>query len=120
MKILLAIDGSAHSAPAVHEITRQHLPAGSEVRVISVVEANFPVYSEGVVSLVSYEELDKMARERARTVVDQAAAEFRAVYWVLFLAYAGWSFQAVLYHLRDPYWIQGRTTELTFTNSYLI
>ena len=78
MRILLAIDGSAHSAPSVHEITRQHLPAGSEVRVISVVEPNFPVYSEGAVSLVSYEELDKMARERARTAVDQAAAEFSA------------------------------------------
>jgi hypothetical protein len=47
------------------------------------------------------------------------AAEFRAAYLVLFLAYAGWSFQAVLYHVRDPYWIQGRTTEVMFINSYL-
>ncbi len=78
MRILLAIDGSAHSAPSVHEITRQHLPAGSEVRVISVVEPNFPVYAEGAVGLVSYEELDKMARERADAAVDQAAAAFRA------------------------------------------
>ncbi|HEY2150086.1 MAG TPA: hypothetical protein VGH34_04715 [Vicinamibacterales bacterium] len=45
--------------------------------------------------------------------------EFRAVYLILFLAYAGWSFQAVLYHLRDPYWIQGRTTQVMFINSYL-
>lgn len=48
-----------------------------------------------------------------------SAAEFRAVYRILFLAYAGWSFQAVLYHLRDPYWVQGRTTEVMFINSYL-
>jgi hypothetical protein len=47
------------------------------------------------------------------------AAAFRAVYLILFLAYAGWSFQAVLYHVHDPYWIQGRTTEVMFTNSYL-
>jgi hypothetical protein len=45
--------------------------------------------------------------------------EFRAVYLILFLAYAGWSFGAVLYHVRDPYWIQGRTTEIMFVNSYL-
>jgi hypothetical protein len=48
-----------------------------------------------------------------------SAAEFRAAYGILFLAYAGWSFQAVLYHVRDPYWIQGRTTEVMFVNSYL-
>jgi hypothetical protein len=48
-----------------------------------------------------------------------SAAEFRAVYLILFLAYAGWSFQAVLYHLHDPYWVQGRTTEVMFINSYL-
>lgn len=46
-------------------------------------------------------------------------AEFRAAYLILFLAYAGWSFQAVLYHVRDPYWVQGRTTEVLFINSYL-
>jgi hypothetical protein len=55
----------------------------------------------------------------ARTRPAPAAAEFRAAYLVLFLAYAGWSFQAVLYHVRDPYWIQGRTTEVMFINSYL-
>jgi hypothetical protein len=48
-----------------------------------------------------------------------SAAEFRAAYLILFLAYAGWSFQAVLYHVRDPYWIEGRTTEVMFINSYL-
>jgi hypothetical protein len=37
----------------------------------------------------------------------------------MFLAYAGWSFQAVLYHVRDPYWIEGRTTAVMFINSYL-
>jgi len=45
--------------------------------------------------------------------------QFRAVYLILFLAYAGWSFGAVLNHVRDPYWIQGRTTEVMFINSYL-
>lgn len=52
----------------------------------------------------------------------QAAADpahYRAVYLVLFVAYAGWNFQALLYHLRDPFWIGGRTTGVIFTNSYL-
>ena len=38
MRVLLAIDGSEHSEAAVDEIARQHFPAESEVRVISVVE----------------------------------------------------------------------------------
>ncbi|HZP49347.1 MAG TPA: hypothetical protein VFB07_12465 [Vicinamibacterales bacterium] len=48
-----------------------------------------------------------------------SADEFRAAYLILFLAYAGWSLQAALYHVRDPYWIQGRTTQVMFLNSYL-
>ena len=44
---------------------------------------------------------------------------YRAVYLILFVAYAGWNFQALLYHLRDPYWVGGRTTGVLFTNSYL-
>ena len=41
MKVLLAIDGSDHSEGAVEEVARQQLPAGSEVRVISVVETPY-------------------------------------------------------------------------------
>ena len=41
MRILLAIDGSEHSEAAVAEIARQHFPADSQVRVISVIE---PLY----------------------------------------------------------------------------
>ena len=47
------------------------------------------------------------------------AALYRAVYLILFMAYAAWNFQALLYHLRDPYWVAGRTTAVLFTNSYL-
>lgn len=48
-----------------------------------------------------------------------SAALYRAVYLIIFAAYAGWNFQALLYHLRDPYWVGGRTTGVLFTNSYL-
>ena len=47
MRILLAIDGSEQSEAAVDEIARQHFPADSEVRVISVVE---PPYFPGTLS----------------------------------------------------------------------
>ena len=38
MKILLATDGSEHSQAAVDEIAQRPFPAGSQVRIISVVE----------------------------------------------------------------------------------
>src|SRR5258705_6982436 len=80
MRILLAIDGSDHSEAAVAEIARQHFPADSEVRVISVVEPPylpnaFP--GEGV-SMSLNVEIEKTARERARAAVENAAAKLRA------------------------------------------
>jgi hypothetical protein len=47
------------------------------------------------------------------------AIQYRAVYLVLFVAYAGWNFQACLYHIRDAHWIAGKTVSVLFTNSYL-
>jgi hypothetical protein len=47
------------------------------------------------------------------------AALYRAVYLVIFVAYAGWNFQALLFHVRDAYWTGGRTTAVLFTSSYL-
>lgn len=85
MKILLAIDGSAHGAVSVRELARQHVPADSEVRVLSVVDPIPPTYTptvwgEGlnIGSFDGYQELAKMAAARAQTVVDQAAATLRA------------------------------------------
>ena len=79
MRILLAIDGSGHSEAAVDEIARQHFPADSEVRVISVVEP--PYFPEsfpgGGVNMSLYAEMDNVARERARAAVDKAAAKLR-------------------------------------------
>lgn len=55
----------------------------------------------------------------ARKGATPPTALYRAVYLILFVAYAGWNFQALLYHLRDSDWVGGRTTGLLFTNSYL-
>jgi len=75
MRILVATDGSEQSEAAVDEIARQHFPADTEVRVISVVE---PLsFGEGV-DMGLYVEIEKAAHERASAAVEKAAAKFRA------------------------------------------
>ena len=76
MRVLLATDGSRHSEAALDEITHWHYPAGSEVRVISVVELRyFPTtYPLGGVDLKLYDHMEKGARE----VTEKAAAKLRA------------------------------------------
>ena len=76
MRILLATDGSGHSEAAVEEIAHWHYPAGSEVRIISVVELRyFPTtYPLGGVDLNLYDQMEKDARE----VTEKAADKLRA------------------------------------------
>ena len=66
MRILLAIDGSAHSEAAVEEIERRHLPPNSEVRVISVVQPLPyylpPAYPGDVGSVNPYAEIESTSR----------------------------------------------------------
>ena len=80
MRILLAIDGSEQSEAAVDEIARQHFPAESEVRVISVVERPYyPAMLSGEgVNMSLYVEIEKTAREQAGSAVEKAAAKLRA------------------------------------------
>ena len=79
MKILLAIDGSGRGDAAVDEIARQHTPADSEVRVLSVVESSY--FSAGLpgegANWALYAEIETAARERARAAVEKAAAKLR-------------------------------------------
>ncbi len=76
MKILLATDGSEHSVAAVDETVRQRSPNDCEVRVISVIEPiAYP--SDGMTANV-YEEIEKIASERATLAVEKAVAELRA------------------------------------------
>ena len=78
MKVLLAIDGSDHGEGAAEEVARQRLPAGSEVRVISVVETPYlPVGFQGEgLNMPLYAELETVARNRARAAVDTAQPHF--------------------------------------------
>jgi nucleotide-binding universal stress UspA family protein len=73
MKILLAVDGSACSDAAVEEVKKRPWPATSEVKIITAVETPM-IVGVGVEPwpMDYFEELQKSAREAARTVIDNA------------------------------------------------
>jgi nucleotide-binding universal stress UspA family protein len=73
VKILLAIEGSSCSEAAVQKVARQAWPAGTEVRVISVIKPHAPLASgpRGP-SIKYYEEVEMADRQRARKIVEQA------------------------------------------------
>ena len=80
MKVLLAIDGSGHSEAAINEVARRHFPAGTEVRVISVVVPSYysGALAEGGGDARIYTEIENYARDRAHAAVKKAAATLRA------------------------------------------
>lgn len=79
MKILLAVDGSAHSDAAVDAVARRPWPAGSGVRIVSAAEAyHMPApVPDGGAGL--YAESLRVAREQAGEAVAAAAARLRGM-----------------------------------------
>ncbi len=77
MKILLAIDGSAHSMAAVQEIACRPFPPKTEVRILAVYEiAPFIMQTElASISQEYYAEADKYALKAATTIAEKAAHE---------------------------------------------
>ncbi|HWC77641.1 MAG TPA: universal stress protein [Blastocatellia bacterium] len=74
MRILLAIDGSSFSDEAVKGVATRPWPAGSEVRIISVVEHPLLPMVESWVPPDDYlEALDKAGEDQARSIVGKAA-----------------------------------------------
>ena len=43
MKVLLAIDGSKHSATAMEEVAARQWPAGTEVEILTVIHSGTPL-----------------------------------------------------------------------------
>lgn len=74
MKILIATDGSNHSAKAVETAAGFGFPPGSEIKIISVTETpppiNLDVYGSGFVPPSA--ELEKIARENAQQILENA------------------------------------------------
>lgn len=73
MKILLAIDGSLFSDAAVDDVAAKPWPAGSEVRVISVVEPPLLPTVETWVPPDDYiESLERAGEDQANSVIKNA------------------------------------------------
>jgi nucleotide-binding universal stress UspA family protein len=78
MKILLAVDGSEFSDVAVSEVARRPWPEGSEVKVVSVAEPHIPFTPEpGLLPASYYDDLEKVARSHAQSVITRAQAKLR-------------------------------------------
>jgi nucleotide-binding universal stress UspA family protein len=78
MKILLAIDGSSCSDAAIRDVANKPWPAGSEVKIVSVVEpALLPAVETWVPPKNYIEALEKAGDDQARTIVNNAAAQVR-------------------------------------------
>ncbi|MBI4469974.1 MAG: universal stress protein, partial [Acidobacteria bacterium] len=74
MKILLAIDGSACSEAAVGEVVQRPWPAGSSVRVLSVVESPVPSGPETAGPPETYfDKVRRAAVDQSHLVVETAA-----------------------------------------------
>jgi len=74
MKILLALDGSSFSDAAVKEVATKPWPAGSEVKIISVVEQPLLPTVETWVPPDNYiEALEAAGDDQARSIITKAA-----------------------------------------------
>ena len=80
MKILLAVDGSPYSDAAVEEVIKRPWPPQSEVKVITAFETPILI-GVGLEPWPAnyYEELQKTAREAAKTVMDNAIGKLNEV-----------------------------------------
>jgi nucleotide-binding universal stress UspA family protein len=78
MKILLATDGSPSSALAARGIAARPWPAGSEVKIISVVEIHLaPAPGSWFVPDSHYLKLLHDLQEHARAAIEKAEAELK-------------------------------------------
>lgn len=75
MKILVAVDGSEFSAAAVEEVARRGWPAGTEIRVLSVAQEQYPPSIGAWVMPDHYrKEVMDASRANAAAIVETAVA----------------------------------------------
>jgi nucleotide-binding universal stress UspA family protein len=74
MKILLAVDGSAHSRAAADEIRRRPWPSGTVVRVLSAVQAvPPPALDFALAGAMTFEQIQQEQTRNARQLTDEIA-----------------------------------------------
>ncbi len=79
MKILLAIDSSAHSDMAIDVVSRQSFVDQTEIHVLFVVEHIVPMaYGMGVIDTTAYDALERNANDVARSTLEKAADRLRS------------------------------------------
>jgi nucleotide-binding universal stress UspA family protein len=78
MRILVAYDGSPASERAIEEVVRRPWPAGTQVRLVTIVEAppQAPT-SDGAVYAPLFERIRTSRREEAYRVIRRALEKFR-------------------------------------------
>jgi nucleotide-binding universal stress UspA family protein len=75
MKILLAVDGLKGGGWAVRDLLRRSWPAGTEVRIVSIVHATPLVTDPILILAASHVETRKDEQERAARAVAEAAEQ---------------------------------------------
>jgi nucleotide-binding universal stress UspA family protein len=81
MKILFAIDGSAHSHAALLEFVTRPWPNGTEVQVITVVHSSIPLFFDlAFIAAAAHMEQTLDRRRDAPTLVEAAASMIRETY----------------------------------------
>jgi nucleotide-binding universal stress UspA family protein len=79
MKILLATDGSDYSKVAVDAVADRPWPVGSELKIISVMEAPYvPTTDVWVLPDNYYNDLEEAAKAQAQAAVKDAADEIKS------------------------------------------
>ncbi|MDX2032728.1 MAG: universal stress protein [Blastocatellia bacterium] len=77
MKVLIAVDGSPHGEAAIRSVAKRPWPAGSEARVISVVDwTSGPGIRDSLPRNI-LDEMEEAGCGRARGIADRAIAIFR-------------------------------------------
>jgi nucleotide-binding universal stress UspA family protein len=79
MKILLAVDGSDCSKAAVQAVAARPWPAGSQIKILSVVEpAYVPTTDAWILPENYYVEIDEAARDQAQAAIAYAVEQIKA------------------------------------------
>jgi nucleotide-binding universal stress UspA family protein len=79
MKILLAVDNSDCSKAAVQAVAERPWPAGSQIKILSVVEPVYvPTTDTWILPEKFYFEIDKSAREQAEAAIAYAVEKIEA------------------------------------------
>lgn len=78
MKVLVAIDGSPHSAAVVREAATRQWPSGTELEILTATWTKVPWFPDPAFTLAAvHKTLLDEARSAAPKLLDSAAAEIR-------------------------------------------